>query len=179
MHIDWLFPLWLNGYLINNYKKTRFTLSSLISTVQSPCGFSPQNSTDVNGHLSRPRVESSLGLLASKCEVVPWGEVSWITRSPRRRCVSDKTNWTCSKVLMEVSSFVSCWQQEKRDHSCHEQNRWSRNKTKMHLFMGSYSIWLELRGDRKNVSIVLSCNLCSCSAGRKWKIDNKLIKKDA
>ena len=84
-----------------------FTLASRIFTVQSPWGFSPQNSTEVNGHLSRPLVESSRGLLARSCEVVPWGEVSSITMSPRRRCLTESTNCTCSNVRTVSSSFRS------------------------------------------------------------------------
>ena len=84
-----------------------FTLASRIFTVQSPWGFSPQNSTEVNGHLSRPLEESSRGLLARSCEVVPWGEVSSITMSPRRRCLTESTNCTCSNVPTVSSSFRS------------------------------------------------------------------------
>ena len=84
-----------------------FTLASRIFTVQFPWGFSPQNSTEVNGHLSRPLVESSRGLLARSCEVVPWGEVSSITMSPRRRCLIESTNCTCSNVPTISLSFRS------------------------------------------------------------------------
>lgn len=51
--------------------KEYITFSSLIVTVHSPCGFSSQNSTLAKGHLARPSLELSNGLLANRREVVP------------------------------------------------------------------------------------------------------------
>ena len=67
-----LFFCFLSIFNVNSLDcKEYITFSSLIVTVHSPCGFSSQNSTLAKGHLARPSLELSNGLLANRREVVP------------------------------------------------------------------------------------------------------------
>ena len=150
------------------WKKHRFTFSSLIFTVQFPWGFSSQNSTVVKGHLLRPSAESSTGLLANRREVVPWGDTSSTTMSPRRRCFTDNTSWTCSKVLMSCLSLLRYLKWEKKRVNLGKRLKKTSKKYPSYLISSSFQV--RRRGWRRggggcvlNRDCVVS--ICSLSFG--------------
>lgn len=57
---------------------------SSISNFQVPLGFSSQKWTDRKAHWLKPPLFMSEGRLGSKVDLVPLGEVRWMTRLPRR-----------------------------------------------------------------------------------------------